>query len=623
MVDHYTSTMAASPNSISSAEKKHWWISNRKIVDKYIKDAKFLIATQEHSEIASAVSLLDAALALLPRFELALELKARSLLYLRRFKDVADMLQDYVPSMKMSSDETSSSTSSSGSSENSSSQFSRERMKLLSSGSESPGREEPGFKCFSVSDLKKKVMAGLCKNCDKEGQWRYLVLGQACCHLGLMEDAMVLLQTGKRIATDAFRRESICWSDDSFSFAKFPISGEPGTGNSQPPAPPKTESESISQLLSHIKLLLRRKTAAIAALDAGLYSEAIRHFSKIVDGRRGAPQGFLAECYVHRASAYRSSGRIAEAIADCNRTLALDPSCIDALRTRAALFEAIRCLPDSLHDLEHLKLLYNSILRDRKLPGPVWKHQCVQYREIPGRLCSLGAKMQELKQRVASGETGNVDYYALIGLRRGCSRSELERAHLLLTLRHKPDKSTSFVERCEFADEKDVESVRDRAKLSSLLLYRLIQKGYTKLMTTIIDEEAAEKQRTKAAAALQAMQQQQEVQQTQELQQSRAEATSNAASRRALEAAASSNTTSRVPSKAAANTTTSREAAVNTTSCSNSSRAESKVVVSSSTNASSFQGVFCRDLAIVGNLLSQAGAGFNRTIPMKYEALSC
>lgn len=611
MVDHYTSTMAASP-TISCAEKKHWWISNRKIVDKYIKDAKFLIATQEPNEIASAVNLLDAALALLPRFELALELKARSLLYLRRFKDVADMLQDYIPSLKMPADETSS-TSSSGSSDNSSSHFSRERMKLLSSGS-----DESSFKCFSVSDLKKKVMAGLCKNCDKEGQWRYLVLGQACCHLGLMEDAMVLLQTGKRIATDAFRRESICWSDDSFSFAKFPISGEPGTRNNQPPTPPKTESESISQLLSHIKLLLRRKTAAIAALDAGLYSEAIRHFSKIVDGRRGAPQGFLAECYVHRASAYRSSGRIAEAIGDCNRTLALDPSCIDALRTRAALFEAIRCLPDSLHDLEHLKLLYNSILRDRKLPGPIWKHQCVQYREIPGRLCSLGAKMQELKQRVASGETANVDYYALIGLRRGCSRSELERAHLLLTLRHKPDKSTSFVERCEFADEKDVDSVRDRAKLSSLLLYRLIQKGYTKLMTTIMDEEAAEKQRTKAAAALQAMQQQ--VQQTQELQQSRAEAISNAASRRALEAASSAS--SRVPSKAAANAT-SREAAVSTTPPCNSSRAESKVVVSSSTNADSFQGVFCRDLAIVGNLLTQAGAGFTRSIPMKYEALSC
>nr|GME18803.1 Tetratricopeptide repeat protein like [Ipomoea batatas] len=410
--------------------------------------------------------------------------------------------------------------------------------------------------------------------------FRYLVLGQACCHLGLMEDALVLLQTGKRIATDAFRRESICLSDDSFSFARFPLAGEISAGGSQPQAPPITESESISQLLSHIKLLLRRRTAAIAALNAGLYSEAIRHFSKIVDGRRGAPQGFLAECYMHRASAYRSSGRIAEAIADCNRTLALDPSCIEALSTRAALFEAIRCLPDSLHDLEHLKLLYNSMLRDRRLPGPAWKRQNVQYREIPGRLCSLATKIQELKQRVASGETGNVDYYALIGLRRGCSRSELERAHLLLTLRHKPDKSSGFIERCEYAEERDVESVRERAKMSALLLYRLIQRGYTSLMTTIIDEEAAEKQRKKAAAALQAMQQ--EVQQQQQPHESK------------IKPISSSESSVMIENNGTATTTP---------------------------PGSVFQGVFCRDLAIVGNLLSQAG--FNRPLPVKYEALSC
>jgi len=50
-----------------------------------------------------------------------------------------------------------------------------------------------------------------------EAQWRYLVLGQACFHLGLMEDAVVLLQTGRRLATAAFRRESVCLSEDSFS----------------------------------------------------------------------------------------------------------------------------------------------------------------------------------------------------------------------------------------------------------------------------------------------------------------------------------------------------------------------------------------------------------------------
>ncbi|XP_047335336.1 uncharacterized protein LOC124938856 [Impatiens glandulifera] len=593
--------MASSSPPPSIGEKKHWWFRNRKIVEKYVKDARFLIATQEQNEIASALNLLDAALALSPRYEPALELKAKSLLCLRRFKDVANMLQDYIPSLKLSSDDSSSSTSSLSSDGSTSQPLSKEQVKLLSSsGGNSPETNSPvsssssSFKCFSVSDLKKKVMAGLCKNCDKEGQWRYLVLGQACCHLGLMEDAMLLLQTGKRLATDAFRRESICWSDDSFSLSSLPISAE--TSN-QPATPPRTESESISHLLGHVKLLIRRKTAAIAALDAGLHTEAIRHFSKIVDSRRGAPQGFLAECYVNRASAFKFVGRIAESIADCNRTLALDPSCIEALSIRASLFETIRCLPDSLHDLEHLKLLYSSILRERKQSGPAWKRQTVRYREIPGKLCSLTAKIQELKQRVASGEIGgNVDYYALIGLRRGCSRSELQRAHLLLTIKHKPDKSICFMDRCEFADESDVDSIRDRAKLSTLLLFRLIQKGYTFLMKSIMEEEAVEKQRMKTAAALQAASVQ--IQQTQQTQ----------------------NLKTELEKKIIVQTTSSLNKLSPPPECSSSKRTDSKTSTAAQ-SSSVFQGVFCRDLATVGNLLSQAG--FNRPITVKYEALSC
>ncbi|XP_051118943.1 uncharacterized protein LOC127243113 [Andrographis paniculata] len=566
MVDrcNCNSSMAvASPPPHAAAEKRHWWLTNKKMVERYVREAKMLIATQEQTDIAAALRLLEAALSMAPRVEVALELKARCLLHLRRFKEVADMLQDYIPSVKMAIPDES---TSSGSSDNSSTQWSRERVRLLSSTGEPLNEREPACKCFSVSDLKKKVMSGLCNNAEKEQQWRYTVLGEACCHLGLMEDAMALLQTGKRLATAAFRRESNSLTDDIFSFNKFPLSGPKFITNQPCTTPPKTESESISHLLCHIKLLIRRKTAAIAALDAGLYSEAIRHFSKILDGRRGAPQGFLAECYVRRASAYQSAGRIAEAIADCNRALALETSSIEALTIRAALFETIRCLPDSLHDLEHLKLLYNSILRDRKLPGPVWKRQHIQYREIPGKLCSLAAKTQQLKQRVAAGETGNVDYYALIGLRRGCSRSELERAHLLLTLKHKPDRSSSFIDKCEFADEKEVDSVRDRAKMSALLLYRLIQRGYTSLMSTVLDEEAVDKQRKKAP----------------------------------------------IPGPAAAAI---RSDPNNERSDENSSNKASIAT------AAVYQGVFCRDLAVVGNLLSQTG--FNRSIPVKYEALSC
>ncbi|CAL5337011.1 unnamed protein product [Camellia sinensis] len=151
---------------------------------------------KKHCEIASALNLLDAALAISPRFELALELKARSLLYLRRFNHVADMLQDYIPRLKMASDD-----SSSLSSDNSS----KDRVKLLSSNnSSSDSADYPSFKCFSVSDLKKKVMAGLCKNCDKEGQWRYLVLGEACCHLGLMDDDSFSFSTSDFPTVTAF-----------------------------------------------------------------------------------------------------------------------------------------------------------------------------------------------------------------------------------------------------------------------------------------------------------------------------------------------------------------------------------------------------------------------------------
>ncbi|KAE8679593.1 putative DNA replication regulator dpb11 [Hibiscus syriacus] len=571
--------MAVSPCSSGTDQKKHWWITNRKLVDRHIKDARYLISTQEPNGIASALVLLDAALTLSPRFEIALELKARSLLYLRRFREVADMLQDYIPSLKMSSED-----SGSVSLDNSSQQFSRERVELLASSnlsSDSFGLD-PSFKCFSVSDLKKKIMAGLGRNCEKEGQWRYLVLGQACCHLGLMEDAMVLLQTGKRLASAAFRRESICWSDDNFSLPAIVTTSGISSAVTTPPRNVRSvsPSENISHLLSHIKLLIRRRTAAIAALDAGLHSEAIRHFSKIVDGRRPAPQGFLAECYLHRATAYRAAGRIAESISDCNKTHALDPTSIQALETRASLLETIHCLPDCLHDLEHLKLLYNSILRDRKLPGPTWKRHNVRYREIPGKLCALTAKIQRLKQRVASGETANVDYYALIGLKRGCSRSELERAHLLLCLRHMPDKAINFIDRCELADEHDLDSIKDRAKMSALLLYRLLQKGYSNVMSTIMDEEAAEKQRKKAAAALQAAQAAIQVQQTQY-------------STNSSDFSACNDTVNSIENK----TTT------------------------SISNSNAFQGVFCRDLAAAGNLLSQVG--FNRPISVNYEALSC
>ncbi|XP_072997205.1 uncharacterized protein [Typha latifolia] len=487
--------MSTSSSQLVS-EKKHWWISNRKIINKYIRESRALISMQEPPNVASALGFLDAALAISPRHEGALELKARSLLFLRRFREVADMLQDYIPSYKAGGGRDDDSFTSLGSSDLSS------RVELLSK--EREGNDGGcSSRCFSVSELKRRVVDGFSRKCDREGHWRYLVLGKACFHLGLMEDAMVLLQTSRRLASAAFRRESNLLSDDDFS-----SSTASSTEISNPANPPNSasqsasESESACQLLSHIKLLLRRRAAASAALDAGLPSESIRHFSKLLDGRRGVPHPFASSALVGRSAAFRAASRVADAVADCNRALALDPSSIPALRARADLLESIGAVPDALRDLDYLKLLYDSILRDRKLPGPPWRpHNYVLYRDIPAELRALSSRIQVLRRRVAAGEVSHIDYHALLGVRRGCSRSELDRANVLLSLRHKPEKAAGFVDRLDFVEEhRDLDAVRDQARMSASILYRMIQKGYASIMVGVVEEEKQRAKETLAAA---------------------------------------------------------------------------------------------------------------------------
>lgn len=143
-----------------------------------------------------ALGLLDAALAVSPRYEAALELRARSLLYLRRFREVADMLQDYIPSFRGAEDVGDSFTSLSSDNSSSSSQsqqLSRERVKLLPSPSSSSDDEyskpDGVLRCFSMADMKRKVLAGLYRDCGQEGAWRY-ALSLSLTHLGLRSAAL-------------------------------------------------------------------------------------------------------------------------------------------------------------------------------------------------------------------------------------------------------------------------------------------------------------------------------------------------------------------------------------------------------------------------------------------------
>uniref|UniRef100_A0ACD5WST2 Uncharacterized protein n=1 Tax=Avena sativa TaxID=4498 RepID=A0ACD5WST2_AVESA len=603
--------------------KSRWRRGNRKVIKQYIGEARAALdaAAQggdggDDAAAGAALGLVAAALEMSPRMEAALELRARALLALRRYRDVADMLRDYIPSCgKSCAGDDSTSSSSSSCSSGSGDLASASRAGLLS-----PGRDvsvsgtgaSRFLCCFDVSEIKRRLVAGISRSSNDETQWRYLVLGQACFHLGLMEDAVALLQTGRRLASAAFRRESVCWSEDSFSPSNSSANAMSGPANRRAfgPAsgmPPPSEADSVSQLLAHVKLLLRRRAAAVAALDAGLPAEAVRHFSKVLDARRGGvlPHSFATACLVGRAAAFRASGRPADAIADCNRALALDPAFIPALRARADVLESIGAIPDSLRDLDHLKLLYDAALRDGKLPGPSWRPQGgVRQGEIAGAHRELVARVRQLRGRVAAGDGCKVDYYALLGLRRGCARSELVRAHLLLTLKLKPERSASFAERLELVDEhRDLDAVRDQARMSALFLYRMLQKGYSHVMSAVLDEEAAERQRAREDAAALA-----------------------AAAEVALAAREQEEEALTVPESPKSSESAHGANVGNVQVAKPEPIAPPSPIAQRLSAAAAmspmFQGAFCRDMAVVGTLLSR-GAFDMPAMAVKCEAMSC
>jgi hypothetical protein len=131
----------------------------------------------------------------------------------------------------------------------------------------------------------------------------------------MLEDALAFLQSGKRVVAAALRRERTTLNDDTF-FSNNSFS----------------ESEIVRHLLGNIKFLLRRKIVVVAALDVSCYSESERNFLKFLDGRSGTPQGFIEKFYILLEKTYRAIGRVTDSIFDCNRTLALYPTCIEAFK---------------------------------------------------------------------------------------------------------------------------------------------------------------------------------------------------------------------------------------------------------------------------------------------------
>ncbi|KAI5063024.1 hypothetical protein GOP47_0021571 [Adiantum capillus-veneris] len=411
--------------------QRHLCLSSRKIVERHLGHAKKLLLSNEQADIYCALNLLDTALKLSPQSEKAIELKARALLCLRRFQDVANLLHEFIPSLK---------TEALGSGP----PFDTEKVKLLE-GHPAVYKTKvvSNVRCFSLFPSKGKLWVTFSRKGERE-QWR-------------------------RAASAAIRKQSTSLREDDFI-----VDSMFGP-----------DSDVVSHLLHSIKYLLRRRAAALASLEAGIYLEAARHLSKIIDGRRGTPQAFIAECCLYRAMAYHAANRYVDAIADCNRCLALDPMCAEALDIRATIYEIIGCFDDCLENLDQLKALYASGFQNDK---SMRAHRpSIVETDFQGLIDSANSRLAAVRERWNIYNT--IDHHRILGVSRGCTRAEAERAFVVLSLKHRPDKVAHFIDRCEFVDDRKIEDVKEQARLMGSNLFQLIEKAYTGVLTLVMEEE--------------------------------------------------------------------------------------------------------------------------------------
>lgn len=496
--------MSSSP---FSSLRRHCCFTTVQLAEKNFRCAKGLISTGEREDFEKALVHLDIALELHPKWEKALELKARALLYLKRFKEVVELLHEFMPCADPVAKHASLTPKGGYLAEKTSLDDAWRRVSLakfrqkVSSGlmvsrEKVQGNQDESSPESSISKLRQKLSPRSSKG-DPENRlgWRYLVLGQACCHLGMMEDAMLLLQNGKRTASAASRRFSNGMRDDNFCL------------DTNIETIHAAEFDLVNHMLANIKLLLRRRAAAEAALEAGLYAESVRHFTKIIENPRSTPPGFIEDCYLHRAIAYQATGRVVDAIADCNRTLALNPRCTKALSVRASLHEMVKSFSECLLDLQQLKMIYEASLRRQQVTvdSPAFRRssggQDMSHVTIMGSLDYINSKIMATRRRLCS-RTCSLAARTILDLPQHCSMEDVEKAYLLLSLKHSPDKAALFVENCAYQDRsRDMKTVKEEARASALRLSQLIHRAYTKLLSVISEEEAEEQYELRACEA--------------------------------------------------------------------------------------------------------------------------
>ncbi|KAK4837008.1 hypothetical protein QYF36_002084 [Acer negundo] len=275
--------------------------------------------------------------------------------------------------------------------------------------------------------------------------WRWRLISKSYFYMGKLEAALDLLQKLEQVG---------------------PISNKQG----------KKILESSISLAATIRELLRCKNAGNEAFRSGKYTEAVEHYTVALSSNVES-RPFAAICFCNRAAAHQALGHIADAIADCSLSMALDGNYTKAVSRRAVLHEMIRDNAQAVSDLQRLiSTLENQSKEKAKQSGSPARSTGSKDIKQARRHMSL---MEE-----AAKEGVPLDFYLILGVKASDAASDIKKAYRKAALRHHPDKASQFLARTESDEGRLWKEIADEVNKDADRLFKMIGEAYAVLSDT-------------------------------------------------------------------------------------------------------------------------------------------